>query len=211
MPATIFSPVYDHAGLRKRESEKRSDRVERDEPVGDTAEKDENAATEYGQDDDAVGVDQPAPAIAEDVREIVILRDGAAETRKISEGGVGGQRENDKDRTDGQIVKKALAENRGGEHGKNALVAGLAGIGCGDSVSLDEIRDPRQEYGQEKNNNRESTLGVFHDGLAESLLPVTDSFHAGQGRAPAGENLQQQAVADGYCHGRRRRKSNGRR
>ena len=83
--------------LRKREGQKSADGIERDEPVGDTAEKNEKAATEYRQDDDAVGVDEPPPAVPEDVREVVVLRDGAAEARKIGEGGVGGERKNDKD------------------------------------------------------------------------------------------------------------------
>ena len=37
--AAIFPPVHDHAGLRKREGQKRADGVERDQPVGDAAEK----------------------------------------------------------------------------------------------------------------------------------------------------------------------------
>src|ERR1700694_5375384 len=128
--------MHDHAGLRKRESQKSANGVERDKTVGDTTEKDEHAATEYRQDDDAVGVYEPPPAVPEGVREVVILRDGAAETRKIGEGCVGGQRENDENRGDGQVVKNAFSENRGREHGKNALIAGLAGVGGRDSVSL---------------------------------------------------------------------------
>ena len=88
----ILPPVHDHAGLRKRESEKSADGIERDKPVSDAAKQDENTAAKRRQDDDAVGVNQPTPAIAEGVREVVVLRDGAAETRKIGEGGVGGKR-----------------------------------------------------------------------------------------------------------------------
>ena len=106
----IFSPMHDHAGLRKREGQKRADGIERDQPVGDAAEKNEYTATQYRQDDDAVGVDEPTPAIAEDVREIVVLRDGATEARKISEGGIGGKRENDEDGADGQIIKERLCQ-----------------------------------------------------------------------------------------------------
>ena len=62
--------------------------------------------TEHRQDDDAVGVDEAPPAVPEGMREVIVLRDGAAEARKISEGGVVGQGENDKDRADGQIIKK---------------------------------------------------------------------------------------------------------
>ena len=89
--------MHDHAGLRKREGQKSADGIQRDKPVGDTSEKDENAATEYRQDDDAIGVDEPPPAVPEGVRQVIVLRDGAAEARKISKGCVGGQRKNDKD------------------------------------------------------------------------------------------------------------------
>ena len=206
----IFPPMHDHAGLREREGEKRADGIERDQPVGDAAEKNEHATAQHGQDDDAIGVDQSPAAVAENMREVVVLRDGAAETRKISEGGIGGQRENDEDRADGQIVKKTFAENRGGEHGENALVPGLTRIGCGNSVSLYQIGNSRQQHRQEKNNHGESALGIFDCRLPESLHAVADSFHAGQGRATAGENLQQQPVAHGFGHGRRRRKRNSR-
>ena len=79
--------MHDHAGLGEREGEKRSDGIERNQPVGNPAEKDEHAATQQRQDDDAVGVDQTTPAIPEDVWEIIVLCDGASETREIGKGG----------------------------------------------------------------------------------------------------------------------------
>src|ERR1700682_5483039 len=97
MRTSLFAPVHDHAGLRKREGQKGADGIKRDKPVGDAAEKDKNAATENRQDDDAVGVHEPPPTVGEVVREIIVLCYGVAEARKISEGGVGGQRENHKD------------------------------------------------------------------------------------------------------------------
>src|SRR3989442_11945460 len=96
MRTAIFPPVHDHAGLRKREGKKSAQGIERYEPIGDAAEKDEQAAAEHRQDDDAVGIDEPTPAVHEGVREVVVLRDGAAEAGKIGEGGVGGERENEK-------------------------------------------------------------------------------------------------------------------
>src|SRR2546422_7582382 len=94
--SAIFPLMQDHAGLRKREGKKSAHGIERYERTGDAAEKDEKAATEYRQDDDAVGIDEPPPAVHEGVREVVVLRDGAAEARKIGEGGVGGERKNEK-------------------------------------------------------------------------------------------------------------------
>src|SRR5260370_36994186 len=126
MRTAIFPPVHDHAGLREREGKKSADSIERDEPVGDAAEKDEKASAEHRQDDDAVAIDEPPPAVPEDVREVVVLGDGVAEARKIGEGGVCGEREDGKNRGDGQIVEKAFAENDGDEHGKKALLTRLA-------------------------------------------------------------------------------------
>src|SRR5205807_3467772 len=202
----ILPPVHDHAGLRQREGQKSANGIERYESIGDTAKKNEKAATQYRQDNDAVGIDEPPPAIPEGVREVVILRDGAAEARKIGECGVGGERKNEKNGGDRQVVEKAFAENSGDEHGEKTLVAGLARISCSDAVNLHERGNSRQQHGQEKNNHGESALSVFHRWLPEGLYAVADSLHAGQRRATARENLQQQPVADGFGHARRRRK-----
>src|SRR5208337_1178712 len=176
-----LKPVHNHAGLRKREGHKSADGIERDKPVGDPAEKDENAAAEDRQDDDAIGVDQPPPAVSKGMREVVILCDGAAEAREIGEGGIGRQRENDKNGADSQIIKKAFAKHRSAEHGENALVAGLARIGGSDSVNLYEIRNSRQQHREKKNNHGESALGVLDRGLPERLHAVADRVDARQG------------------------------
>src|ERR1019366_10370190 len=116
--------------------QKGANRIERNQPVCDSAEQDEQAATEYRQDDDSVGVDQTPPAVPEDVREVVILRDGAAETRKIGESCVGGERQNHENGAHGQVVEKPFTEYGGAQHGEKALVAGQARIGRHDAVSL---------------------------------------------------------------------------
>src|SRR4029077_1060595 len=139
MRTAFFPPVYDHAGLRKRECQKSADGIEWDQPVGDTAKKNKKAAAQYRQDNDAVGIDKPPPAVSEGVRQVVVLRDGAAEARKIGEGGVGGERKSEKNRGDGQVVEKAFAENGGNQHGEKALVAGLTRVGCRDAVDLHEV------------------------------------------------------------------------
>src|SRR5271157_1599250 len=200
------APVHDHAGLRKREGQKSAHGIERDEPIGDATKKNEQAAAEYCQDNDAIGIDEAAPAIAESVGKVVILRDGAAEAREIGEGGVGGERQDEKNRADGQIVEIAFAENGGDEHGEKALVTRLAGIGGDDAVGLHEIGNSRQEHRQDKNNHGEGTLSVLHGGLAEGLDAVADGLDAGQCRATTGEDFQQQPVSDGLGDGRRRRK-----
>src|ERR1700681_4688807 len=96
MRTAISPPVHHHAGLRKREGQESADGIERNEPIGDTAKKNEKSATEDRHDNDAVGVDKPPPAVPEGVRKVVVLRDGPAEARKIGKGGVGGERKNEK-------------------------------------------------------------------------------------------------------------------
>src|SRR5258707_15447549 len=172
MRAALSPPVHHHTGLRKSEGQESTDGIERDEPIGDAAKKNDESATEHGEDNDAVRVDKAPAAVPESMRKVIVLRDGAAEARKIGEGGVGGEREDDEDRGNGQIVEISFAEDGGDEHGKKALVPGLAGIGCGDAVSLHEIGNSGQQHGQDKNNHGEGALCVFHSRLAEGLTPL---------------------------------------
>src|SRR5260370_42607864 len=113
MRTALTPPMHYHPGLRKREGQESADGVERDEPQGDTAEQNEEAATEHRKDNDAVSVDKAPAAVPEGVRKVVVLRDGAAKARKIRKGGVGGERKDDKNRRDGQIVEIAFAKNGG--------------------------------------------------------------------------------------------------
>src|SRR5580698_1699539 len=121
------------------------------------------------------------------MREVVVLRDSAAEARKIREGSVGGQRQNNKNGGNGQVVEKASAKHGRAEHGKKALVAGLARNRRNDAVGFHEKGNARQQDRQQKNNNRQSTLSVFHGGLAEGLDAIADRFYAGQCRATTGK------------------------
>ena len=71
-PAAAFAlPVHHHAGLREREGEERADSEERNQPVGDAAEDDQQQCGEADQRVDAVRVEQAAAAHQEDVRQIV--------------------------------------------------------------------------------------------------------------------------------------------
>src|ERR1700674_852685 len=144
----IFSPVHHHAELRERESQKCTYRVKGDQFVGDAAEKDEQGAREYGQNDDSGSVDKSAAAKAEDVGEIVVQGDGAAQARKICKRRVRGQRKNQQDRADGHVIQNSFAEDRGDEHRENALVTRLPWKGRRDAVDFYEIRNSRQEHGQ---------------------------------------------------------------
>jgi len=81
-----------------------------------------------------VGVKEAAPANHEDVRQIVMHRDGASETREVRVGGVRGEGEHGENRADGDVVEPAAAHNGGGELREDALVTGGAGVGSADRV-----------------------------------------------------------------------------
>src|SRR5579864_963780 len=179
MRASSPPPVHHHAGLRKSERQKGSDGVKRYEPIRDAAKKKEQAAAKHRQDHDAIGINEATSAIAESVRKVIVLRDGAAKAREIRKGGVGGQRKNKENGGDSQIIEKALAEHGGNEHRENALVAGLARIRGHDAVSLHEIGDSRQQHPENENNHGEGALRVFHGRFAEGLHTVADRFDAG--------------------------------
>ena len=92
MRAAFFPPVRDHAELREREGQESSHGVERDQLVRDAAEYNEQEAGEERKSHDAVREDQAAAAVSEGVWQIIVLRDGAAESREIGERGVRGKR-----------------------------------------------------------------------------------------------------------------------
>jgi hypothetical protein len=108
--------------LRECEGEEGADSVERDEPIGDAAEDDEQDGGERGQRDDAMGVEQTAAANDEDAGKILVERDGAGESRKVGEGGVCRQRKHHQDGADGDVVEDAAAHDRSGEFREDALV-----------------------------------------------------------------------------------------
>src|SRR5258707_13640493 len=110
MRAALSPPVHHHAGLRKSEGQESTDGIERDEPIGDAAKKNDESAAEHGQNNDAVGIDEAAAAVPEDAREVIVLRDGAAEARKIGKGGVGGEGKNDEDGGEGRIIGIGCSE-----------------------------------------------------------------------------------------------------
>ena len=131
------------------------------------------------QDNDAVRIDETPPAVAEDVRKVVVLCNGAAKAREIGERGVGGERKNEKDGAHRQVIEEAFAENSRGEHGENALVPWLSRIGCRDAVEVYKIRNSRQQQSEKENNNGQGSPGVFHRRLTEGSHPVAHGLHAG--------------------------------
>src|SRR6266702_3425479 len=205
MRAAVFPPVHDHAELRERESQKSSHGVERDQLVRDAIEEQQQETGQQRKNDDAVSVDQAASAVSEGVRQIVVLGNGAAESREIGERGVCRKRKNEKNRSDGEVIKNAFAENGGDQHGEKALIAWLPWVGCCDAVNFDEIGNSRQQDSQKKNDDRQRALRVFDSGLAEGLHAVADGFDSRQRGAATCENFQQEPQRDSFGHSRRGR------
>src|SRR5208283_572533 len=177
--STLLEPMDDHAGLRECEGEESAHGVQRNEPVGNPTEQNQQKTGGNCEDNDAVGVDEAASAIAKDVRQVIIQSNGAAETRKIGEGRVGRKGEDEKNRGDRQVVKEAFSKNGKEQQGKNALVARLAGISGGDAVGPNKIGDSRKHDSQESNDDRKRALSVFHGRVTKSANAITYSFDAG--------------------------------
>src|SRR6516162_3957752 len=137
-PAPL-EPVRYHAQLREGKRRERAHRVKRNQAIGDAAEKNQQKAGSHGKNDDAVGVDQAASAIPEDVRQVVVESDRSTKARKIGKRGVGGERKDQQNRGDGHVVERAFSKYRKQEHRQNALVSGLTRVGSGDVVHFDEI------------------------------------------------------------------------
>src|SRR5438552_19037271 len=111
-------------------------------------------------------------SIDKSMRQVIVLRDGATETREIGERGVRRKRKNQEDGDDSEVIKDPFAENRGDQHGEKALVAGPARGVRRDAVDGDEIGNPRQQKAQEKNDHRQGALGILHGRLAKGLHAI---------------------------------------
>jgi len=195
--STLFEPVPDHAGLRKGEGQKGANGVEGNQAFGDAAEKNKEKTGEQCQNNDAVGVDQAASTVSEDVRQIIVLGDGATEAGEIRERGIGGEGENQEDGGDGQIVESAFAKDGEQKHGKNALVAGPAGVGRDDAVGLQQIGSPGKQNGQNENDDGEGELSVLHTRFAKRLHAIADGFDTSESGTSTGEYFQEQPKRDG--------------
>ena len=142
---------------------------------------------------DAFREDETAAAQSEREGKKSVERDGAREAREISESGVGGEREHDEDGNDARPVEPARAGDGGEQLREDALVAGCAGGGGGDTVAGREIGDADQHDSEDADDDGQREAGVFGSRLLESHDAVADGFDSGHGRAAAGEGAQDAA------------------
>ena len=154
-------PVADHAGLREREGEKRADREQRNQPIGDAAENDEQERRQAGQDVDPERVHEPAAAGREDPRQEAVLGDQPAEPREVGEAGVGRQREDHQDRADGDVVERSGADDGRDQLRQDALIAGDARLGGADVVNPSKVGDAGQQHDQDPDDRRQRPLRVL--------------------------------------------------
>ena len=84
--------MHHHAGLRERKGEERAHGVQRNQAVGNAAERrSTECAGENRQRVDSLRINQPAAAQRETVRQESVLGDGARQAREIGKRGVGGE------------------------------------------------------------------------------------------------------------------------
>ncbi len=104
-------PVAHHARLRQGEGQKNTQRIERDEPVGQAAKEDDQHRGQNGQGDDAVGKDQPVAQAGELAGQVPVAGEDGRQPWKVGKRGVGRQ---DQDEGRGHLqgqVEGAIAKD----------------------------------------------------------------------------------------------------
>src|SRR5580658_6605487 len=100
-------PVHDHACLRQRECRECADGEQRNQPVGDASEENQQQATKQGQNTNADRKHQPPSKNRKRVREVPLFRDQAAYTWKVGKGSVGGESQHRENGAHCDVVKKS--------------------------------------------------------------------------------------------------------
>ena len=100
--------------LRQRERREHADRVERDQRVGDAAERDEQRGRRAGQHDDAVREHEPVAAVRELARQVAVLGDDRREAREAVVRGVRGEHQDRRGRELQEHEERPVAEHRPG-------------------------------------------------------------------------------------------------
>ena len=113
-----------------------------------------------------------------------------------------GEREDKQHRAHGHVIENAFAEDGGTEHGEHALVTLRPGIGRGDSIGIDQIRDPRQQNRQHEDDHGEGAPGIIHGRFTEGFHAVANGLDAGQRGAATGENFEEQPKSHHFRGGR---------
>ena len=119
-PLPCPPPVPYHARLRERERQENAHGVEGDEPRSIALEHPRQQCREEGQQEDAVGEDQPVAHVRELLRQEAVAGHQTRQTRKVGERGVRGQHQNRGRRCLHEIVGPAHARVGEDECGRSA-------------------------------------------------------------------------------------------
>ena len=105
--------------------------------------------------------------------QIAIESDGAAEAGKIGEGGVSGEREDQQDGTDGDVVEPPSAHDRRGELREDALVAGAVGIASRRRCRTRQSEAmPASKNEEQGDDDGEGAAGVFGGRSRKAMTPL---------------------------------------
>ena len=87
------------------------------------------------------------------------MRNGPAKTGKVRESGVGRERQHQKDGSHRNVIEHTSAGDCSEQERKDALIAGLPGVGGLNSIDAHEIRDSSEENHQQEDDHGESAAG----------------------------------------------------
>ncbi len=104
-------PMDHHTRLGEREGHEGAHGIKGNQAVRNPAEYDEQRAGQQGQRVDTLGIDQAAAADCQAMRQETVFRDGPRKARKIGEGRVRRQRQDQQNRPDAHAIEDAIAGN----------------------------------------------------------------------------------------------------
>jgi len=188
-------PVPDHAGLAQRERDEDTDRVQRNEIRNASAEGHDQQRREQGEDDDARREREAVPAEVEVMRREAIAGQDAAESRKVGEGCVGSEHQQQCGRDlDEVVVGSAIADERPRELTHDRLL--LRRIGDDPELACEKAH--AEEYRAEKRAHEdEDDLGVPRLGPLERGHAVGDGLHSGERDRAGRESAEHEKQPEG--------------
>ena len=150
-------PVPHHAGLRQGDRGEDADRVERDEGIDLSAERDEHDDRDDGQDDDAGAERQALAAEGEAAGHEAVAREDRRQPREVGEARVGGQ---DQDAGRGQleeVVDRARAVDGAADLGDD----GFAICRRNGADNPGQVGKPEEHHGHEDAHDGQRRAGVL--------------------------------------------------
>ena len=170
-PAGFLQPavVAHHPPLRQRERREHPHRVERDQRVGDAAERDQQRGGRGRQHDDAVGEHQPVAAVRQLARQVAVLGDDRRQAREPVVRGVRGEHQ---DRGGGELEEheqRRRCRTRPGPSAPSPSVVARVRLQV-----VRQDRDAEEQRAEEHAHPHERRRGVLRLGPPERGHAVGD-------------------------------------